>query len=411
VDHNPHGRLERGLSERLLNLSIVGSNPYWSVMLRVTKDDSFQNRRTNPRGLLAPAEFVGRGTAFFRRVWRSSMRPPFTGWHEAARAVREMHRQLRANSEPIGAAVRARFRVSRTRRNQASEQVRPNIRCREIGPADLDAIADLLTRGFAVRSREYWMCGLRRQSIRCVPEGFPRFGYMLDHEGKPVGVLLLIYTARHNGGDISIRCNLSSWYVEPAFRNYPPMLTMVAQRHKHVTYVNISPAHWTWRTIEAQGFRAYCRGLFYSFPALSCPAKGTRIEVVQHDAEVVDGLPEADVALLARHAAYGCLSLVCRGADGRCSPFILQPLRIRRIKVPAMQLIYCADVASYVDCIGAIGRFLLRRGQISVALDSNGRMNELVGFYRSSRHRRYFKGPQPPRLADLSDTELALYGP
>lgn len=64
------------------------------------------------------------------------------------------------------------------------------IRCREIGTADLDAVADLLTRGFAVRSPEYWMRGLRRQSVRDVPEGFPRFGSMLDHEAKPVGVLL-----------------------------------------------------------------------------------------------------------------------------------------------------------------------------------------------------------------------------
>jgi hypothetical protein len=286
------------------------------------------------------------------------------------------------------------------------------IRCREIGTADLDAIADLLTRGFARRSREYWTHGLRRQSVRNdVPEGFPRFGYMLDHEGTPVGVLLLLYTARNNGGGTSIRCNLSSWYVEPAFRNYAPMLSTIAQRHKHVTYVNISPAHWTWRTIEAQGFRAYCSGLFFSFPALSRPPKGMRVEVVQHHAQAVDGLSEADVALLARHAAYGCLSLACRAADGRSYPFILQPMRTRRIALRAMQLIYCADVADYVACAGAIGRFLLRRGRISVALDANGRIKDLVGLYREARGPKYFKGPQRPRLADLSDTELAVYGP
>jgi len=54
------------------------------------------------------------------------------------------------------------------------------IRCREIGRADLAAVADLLTRGFEGRSRDYWMAGLRRTSVREVPEGFPRFGYMLD---------------------------------------------------------------------------------------------------------------------------------------------------------------------------------------------------------------------------------------
>jgi hypothetical protein len=175
------------------------------------------------------------------------------------------------------------------------------IRCREIGIADLDAVADLLARGFARRSRDYWINGLRRMSAREVPGGFPRFGYMLDHEGTAVGALLLIYTARDDGGGTSIRCNLSSWYVEAAFRSCAPMLTKVAQRHNHVTYVNISPAYWTWRTIEAQGFRAYCSGLFFSFPALSLPAKGMRVEVVQQDRQTVDGLSEAVVALRARH--------------------------------------------------------------------------------------------------------------
>jgi hypothetical protein len=303
------------------------------------------------------------------------------------------------------------FRTPQSRSNQAHDQPRAMIRCREIGPSDLDAIADLLTRGFADRSRDYWMGGLQRQSVRAVPEGFPRFGYMLDHGGTPVGVLLLLYTARDNAGVASIRCNLSSWYVDPAFRNYAPMLSSVAQRHKHVTYVNISPARWTWRIIEAQGFRAYCGGLFFSFPGLSRPAKGMRVEIVQNDARAVDGLSEADVALLARHAAYGCLSLVCRAADGRCSPFVLQPMRTRRIVLRAMQLVYCRDVADYVACAGAIGRFLLQHGRISVALDANGRIKGLVGLYREPLGSKYFKGPECPRLADLSDTELVIYGP
>ena len=109
---------------------------------------------------------------------------------------------------------------------------------------------------------------------------------MLDHGGTPVGVLLLIYTARDEGGRTSIRCNVSSWYVEPDFRNYAPILSGVAQRHKHVTYANISPKRRTWRTIEAQGFRDYCGGSFISFPALSRPAGRLRRACLSQDARV-----------------------------------------------------------------------------------------------------------------------------
>jgi hypothetical protein len=285
------------------------------------------------------------------------------------------------------------------------------IRCREIEPADLDAVADLLTRGFTGRPRRYWMDGLRRQSEREVPEGFPRFGYMIDHGGTPVGALLLLYAARRRDGGAEIRCNVSSWYVDPAFRNYAPMLAKIAQRHCDVTYFNVSPARWTWETIEAQGFRTYCRGLFFSFPALSFREKGMRIETIGPDAGRISGLSGTESALLARHASYGCLSLVCRTADGRVFPFVLQSMRVDRVPLPAMQMIHCRDIAEYVASAGAIGRFLLARGRISVAIGANGPVKDLWGVYREPLGRKYYKGPQSPGLADLSDTELVIYGP
>jgi hypothetical protein len=289
----------------------------------------------------------------------------------------------------------------------------PKIRCREIRESDIDAVADLLTRGFVGRTRDYWMGGLRRQAAREVPSGYSRFGYMLDHDGAPVGVLLLLYSFRDASGEAAIHCNLSSWYVEPAYRNYAPMLTKIAQRHKHVTYLNISPATWTWPIIETQGFSSYCKGLFFSIPALSRAAAGTSVEIVLPDAKRIEGLSAAELELLTRHAGYGCLSLVCRTSGGRASPFILQPTRIRRgwIAPPAMQLIYCRDVAEYAACAGVIGRLLLRRGKAAVIMDSNGKVPGLIGIYTEARGRKYFKGPNLPRLADLTDTEIVLYGP
>jgi hypothetical protein len=287
------------------------------------------------------------------------------------------------------------------------------LRCREIAEADLDAVADLLTRGFVGRSRNYWMAGLQRQAAREVPASYPRFGYMLDHGGMPVGVLLLLYSSRTADGEAAIHCNLSSWYVEPAFRNYAPMLTKIAQKHKEVTYLNISPARWTWPIIEAQGFAPYCSGLFFSLPVLSRATAGMTVETVSSDARTIEGLTEPEVERLASHARYGCVSLVCRTPAGDTFPFILIPMRIRRgwLAPPAMQLVYCRDVADYVRCAGAIGRVLLRHGKISVILDANGPVSGLVGLYAHARGRKYFKGPHRPRLADLTETELVLYGP
>ena len=231
--------------------------------------------------------------------------------------------------------------------------VKPRIR--EIAERDIDAVADLLTRGFVHRKREYWMRGLQRQAIRAVPPDTPRYGYLLENDGVPVGCLLLIYSIKILEGEATICCNVSSWYVDPAFRNYAALFASMTQKRKDVTYFNVTPAHSTWPILEAQGFRAYCTGLHFSIPVLSRREGGMTIEAVAADTPSVIGLPDAEFDMLKRHAAYGTVSLVCHTADGAL-PFMFLPLRKRRgvIPVPAMQLGYCRGIADYVRCAGTI---------------------------------------------------------
>jgi len=284
-------------------------------------------------------------------------------------------------------------------------------RLREIQDSDLDAIGDLLTRGFVHRSRDYWMRGLHRQGTRSLSPDVPRYGYMLEHQGAPVGCLLLIYSSKIIDGEAATCCNVSSWYVDPEFRNYAALFASMTQKRKDVTYSNVTPAVTTWPILDAQGFVPYCRGLYFSVPILSRGGRGVVVEAVTQDTAFIAGLPDADLALLKRHAEYGCLSLVCRTADGAL-PFIFFSLRKRRgiIPMPAMKLGYCRSIDDYVKCAGAIGRHLLRRGKPIVTIDANGAMAGLPGVYTEMRGRKYFKGPQQPRLGDLADTELAIYG-
>jgi hypothetical protein len=75
-----------------------------------------------------------------------------------------------------------------------------------------------------------------------------------------------------------------------------------------------------------------------------------------------------------------------------------------------MQLGYCRSIEDYVRCAGAIGRHLLRHGKPVVIVDANGPIAKLPGIYSEVRGRKYFKGSHQPRLGDLADTELAIYG-
>lgn len=284
-------------------------------------------------------------------------------------------------------------------------------RFREIQQSDVEAIADLLTRGFVHRSRDYWMLGLRRQGARSLPPDAPRYGYLMESDGKPVGCLLLIYSTRTIDGQATICCNVSSWYVDPEFRNYAALFASMTQKRKDITYFNVTPAAPTWPILEAQGFQVYCRGLYFSFPVLSRNGRGMRVEAVTPDTVSVAGLTDDELSMLKRHAGYGCLSLVCRTAD-EVVPFVFFSLRKRRgiIPLPALQLGFCREIADYVRCASAIGRYLLRRGSPVVILDANGPIAGLVGIYSEARGRKYFKGPGRPRLGDLADTELAIFG-
>jgi hypothetical protein len=138
----------------------------------------------------------------------------------------------------------------------------PGLRCRLIDKADIGAVASLLARGFPVHDRGFWLDAFAQLTRHEPPPGLPKYGYLLESGGVVVGAILLICSTVKAGDAVIPRCNLSSWYVEPAFRAYAPMLIAHALRHKDATYLNVSPAPHTLPIIEAQGFSRYCDGIF-----------------------------------------------------------------------------------------------------------------------------------------------------
>ena len=81
------------------------------------------------------------------------------------------------------------------------------LRCREITPSDLEGVTDLLTVGFGRRHREFWVNVVNRLSHHHTPAGFPKYGFMLENDGVPIGVLLQIFTERTIDGVATIWCN------------------------------------------------------------------------------------------------------------------------------------------------------------------------------------------------------------
>ena len=287
-----------------------------------------------------------------------------------------------------------------------SEASAERVRRREILPADLPAVAELLDVGFPDRGLAYWLNALEALEARTSPQNYPQFGYVLEGESAIVGVILLIFTALGRTGQV--RCNVSSWYVDPAYRLHASPLISGALRFKGVTYLNVSPAPHTWPILEAQGYERYTQGQFASLPVFSLSGFSTHVRSYD-PAQDDDFLPAEEAALLKDHRARGCLTVICK-RDGVITPLVFLPRDVRPVGPVVMQLAYCRDTSDFTRSAGAIGRFLARRGVAIVLSDGEGPIRGLVGRFFKDRAPKYFKGADRPRLNDLSYTEAVLFG-
>jgi hypothetical protein len=286
--------------------------------------------------------------------------------------------------------------------------VSQRIRCREITDRDIDGVVGLLSDGFAARSRGEWSRVLSLLKEHPTPPGFPKYGYLLEHAGMPVGVLLLIFTAVSGTQGASVRCNVSSWYVRPAYRSHAALLSARALRHKDVTYFNISPAPHTLPILEAQHYRRYAKGIVISAPVFAANRRGVMVTGIEADFRAGNGLAEDELQLLRAHAGFGCIVAVCHSAEGR-SPFVF--VRRRKFGMNCYAyLTYCRGIDEFVRFAGPLGRFLVRRGLPLVAFDANGPIEGLPGRYVDAASPKYFKGPNPPRLGDLAFSERVMFG-
>jgi hypothetical protein len=314
----------------------------------------------------------------------------------------------RFSDRGVGMNLNSALRISEASPPQPPTAVK--VVCREIQANDANGVIQLLTRGFSpARDRQFWKLSLERMQSHQVPVGYPRYGYILEAGGIPVGIILLIFTSIENGIDPAyIQCSVSSWYVDPEFRAFGTLLVACALKHKHVIYYNLTPAPHTWDILVAQGYRRFSTGRMTCVPVLSNNSWGCRVECVRKAAVHGGGLSQFELNLLKTHVDYGCLSLVCTASDGSRYPFVFS-VRRRLGVVRFGFLIYCRDVESFVRFSGAIGRYLIMSGISLVMIDALDRIPALVGRY-SAVNPKYYKGPRAPRLGDLSFSDRAMFG-
>ncbi len=280
--------------------------------------------------------------------------------------------------------------------------------CRAIADDDADRVIDLLCAGFSSRTKSYWQAAFKTLRDRYVPQGCPRYGHVLIVDSMIVGVILLICVAVPDQDGI-VRCNLSSWYVDPRFRIYASLMVKVALSHPGLTYTNTSSVAHTRAMIVSQGFGCYAQGQILAIPAVGRGVPGLAIERIGPD-HVAAASEDRATKLLVDHARLGCISLRCV-FDSEVYPFVFLRRPIPHAGLPCAQLIYCRDIRSFWRFKGPLGRELLRHGLLVTMSEANEPAEGLFSRFFRGRSPAYFSGPHRPRLGDLAYGESVLFGP
>ena len=76
--------------------------------------------------------------------------------------------------------------------------------------------------------------------------------------------------------------------------------------------------------------------------------------------------------------------------------------------VPYAYLPYCRRLDDFVRFAGSLGRLLARHGYLLVAIDANGPVTGLIGWYFDDAP-KYFKGPNQPDLGDIAYSERVMF--
>src|SRR5689334_10608816 len=132
---------------------------------------------------------------------------------------------------------------------------------RPIGFQSPNEALPLLARGFPAMPRSFWEAGLARLKQYGAADPSAPCGYLLQAEGRDVGVILTIPSARHQQhGESRQVINLSSWYIDERHRWRGPRMLQQIVACQSTLFTDLTPTTPVQAMIARFGFRNWTEG-------------------------------------------------------------------------------------------------------------------------------------------------------
>lgn len=276
-----------------------------------------------------------------------------------------------------------------------------------IGDANLGHTLDLLERGFPRRPRRFWEHAVERVARYNRYGGQGAIGQLLIAGGKPAGVMLTLSGQAQRADGTPYRVtNLSSWYIDPEHRRLAPLMLSKLVRPQDVVFTDLTPSDRVIPMLPLLGFRPLNAGI--SAIALPIAALSRAEDVRVRDLkDCGNDVLKADTrARLERNAEFGATAAVLTDGD-KHHPLLFVSRTLRRL--PAAQIIYCEDNALLRKRIGAVARFLLKKGKLVLIVDIP-LDRQAPGVHVLKRGLKFAKGGCFDNRTDYAGSELLVVG-
>jgi hypothetical protein len=231
---------------------------------------------------------------------------------------------------------------------------------------------------------ETWMAAFRRGWLPDKPNN----GFMLQDDGRIVGVLGAIYSEQLIGGVLELFCNITSIIVLPEYRGRTMDLFAHCLGQKVFNFTDLTASPAVEKMCRFFKFRTLQDGE-YVFPNLPVPDALFGLEAVA--AERAEAVLPPEVARI--HRDHDGLPWVERLVIGRAGAYCLVIWRRSQVRrFSAANILYVSDERLFRVCYwGICGHLLLRKGLVA------------------SRIGRRFLSAPPPLSVNRASTQALLY--
>lgn len=204
---------------------------------------------------------------------------------------------------------------------------------------DFQAICQFLNMGFQDNSIP-WSRLFEYDWI----EDRPDHGFLLTIDERIIGFLGTVYSRPDAGGrGVTWLCNLSSWFVEHAYRGWGSYLLWAATRRTDTIYTSITPGRETQSMLKTLRYRTLDKERHF-LPLLNPRTIRRGRLATEFDLERIRlELADNDRKILDDHASYDLLHVLIK--DDRGSAYLILKRRLlflrRKRRIPSSELLYC----------------------------------------------------------------------